>query len=389
MDDLNLIEATPEYAGQLWQFRKEVFEHDPDDGNRFAGCMSIESASSAEEWIKICQMRKSDATCKQADVDVPSTTYFAVRKSDNKLVGVIDLRHHINHPILGIWGGHCGYTVRPAERGKGYAKEMLRLNLQNAKARGINKILVTCYPSNNASERVIRANGGVYEKTVVVDGIKIQRFWIDTVSNIKWIFFDIGSTLVDESAVCENRISEITRRYHLNRNEFIVKVKLRAQTNPKPIISVAADYGAKIPAWRHDLEILYPDAKEVLQKLRQKYKLGIIANQDYGTEKRLIDFGIRQYIDLVIASAEEGVEKPDLRIFQLALDRADCKPEEAVMVGDRLDNDIIPANKIGMTTVWIKQGFGGLAEPKSKDEQPDYTVDNLNKLLSIFEIKSE
>ena len=123
-------------------------------------------------------MRKSEATCKQAGVDVPSTTYFAVRMSDNKLVGVIDLRHHINHPILGTWGGHCGYTVRPAERGKGYAKEMLRLNLQNAKARGIDKILVTCYPSNKASERVIRANGGVYEKTVVVAGIKIQRFWI-------------------------------------------------------------------------------------------------------------------------------------------------------------------------------------------------------------------
>ena len=206
---------------------------------------------------------------------------------------------------------------------------------------------------------------------------------------LKWIFFDIGSTLVDESAVCENRISEITRRYHLNRNEFIAKVKLRAKTNPKPIISVAADYGAKVPAWRHDLEALYPDAKKVLQELGQKYKLGIIANQDYRTEKRLIDFGIRQYIDLVIASAEEGVEKPDLRIFQLALDRADCKPEEAVMVGDRLDNDIIPANKIGITTVWIKQGFGGLSEAKSKEEQPDYTVDNLNKLISIFEIKSE
>ena len=53
------------------------------------------------------------------------------------------------------------------------------------------------------------------------------------------------------------------------------------------------------------------------------------------------------------------------------------------------NNDIIPANKIGMTTVWIKQGFGGVAEPKSKDEQPDYTVYNLNELLSFFEIKSK
>ena len=384
MNELKLVEATLEYAGQLWQFRKEVFEHDPDDGNRFAGCMSIESASSAEKWIKMCQMRKSEATCKQAGVDVPSTTYFAIRISDNKLVGVIDLRHHINHPILGTWGGNCGYTVRPSERGHGYAKEMLRLNLQNAKALGINKVLVTCYHSNKESEKVIRANGGVYEKTVVVDGIKIQRFWINIVSNIKWIFFDIGSTLVDESAVYEDRISEITRSYHININDFIAKVKLRAQTNSKPIISVAADYGAKIPAWRHDLEILYPDAKEVLQKLRQTYKLGVIANQDYGTEKRLVNFGIRSYIDLVIASAEEGVEKPDLRIFQLALDRADCKPEEAVMVGDRLDNDIIPANKIGMKTVWIKQGYGGLSKPHSGEEQPDHTVDSLNELIHLF-----
>ena len=182
MNDLKLVEATPEYAEQLWQFRSEVFEHDPDDGNRFAGCMSIESASFAEEWIKMCQLRKSAATCKQGGVDVPSTTYFAVRKSDNKLVGVIDLRHHINHPILGTWGGHCGYTVRPSERGKGYAKEMLRLNIQNAKALGINKLLITCYPSNKASEKVIRANGGVYEKTVDVDGIRIQRFWIEIAS---------------------------------------------------------------------------------------------------------------------------------------------------------------------------------------------------------------
>ena len=203
-------------------------------------------------------------------------------------------------------------------------------------------------------------------------------------NKVKWIFFDIGSTLVDESAVYENRINEITRSHDININDFIAKVKLRAQTNPKPIISVAADYGAKVPEWRHDLEALYPDAKEILQKLRQTYKLGIIANQDYGTEKRLINFGIRPYIDLVIASAEEGVEKPDLRIFQLALDRADCKPEEAVMIGDRLDNDIAPANKIGMKTIWIRQGYGGLSKPHAEEEQPDDSVDSLNELIHLF-----
>ena len=200
----------------------------------------------------------------------------------------------------------------------------------------------------------------------------------------KWIFFDIGSTLVDESAVYENRIKEITQSNNIDRNEFVAKVIERAQTSPKPIVSAAEDYGVKVPAWRHDLEVLYPDTKELLQRLSQKYKIGIIANQDFGTEQRLTDFNVHQYIDLVIASAEEGVAKPDLRIFQIALARADCKPEEAVMVGDRIDNDIIPANKIGMTTVWIKQGFGSYAEPKTVEEQPDYIVNSLAEITEVF-----
>ena len=203
-------------------------------------------------------------------------------------------------------------------------------------------------------------------------------------NKIKWIFFDIGSTLVDESAVYENRIKEITQGNNIDRNEFVAKVIERAQTSPKPIVSAAEDYGVKVPAWRHDLEALYPDSKEVLQRLSQKYKIGIIANQDFGPEQRLTDFNVRQYTDIIIASAEEGVAKPDLRIFQIALARADCKPEEAVMVGDRIDNDIIPANKIGMTTVWIKQGFGSYAEPKTVEEQPDYIVNSLAEITEVF-----
>ena len=203
-------------------------------------------------------------------------------------------------------------------------------------------------------------------------------------NKIKWIFFDIGSTLVDESAVYENRIKEITQGNNIDRNEFVAKVIERAQTSPKPIVSAAEDYGVKVPAWRHDLEVLYPDTKELLQRLSQKYKIGIIANQDFGTEQRLTDFNVHQYINLVIASAEEGVAKPDLRIFQTALDRANCKPEEAIMVGDRIDNDIIPANKIGMTTVWIKQGFGSYAEPKTVEEQPDYIVNSLAEITEVF-----
>ena len=55
---------------------------------------------------------------------------------------------------------------------------MLRLNIQNAKAMGIEKLLVTCNVKNEASEKTILANGGVYEKTIDVDGSKIKRYWI-------------------------------------------------------------------------------------------------------------------------------------------------------------------------------------------------------------------
>ena len=57
-----------------------------------------------------------------------------------------------------------------------------------------------------------------------------------------------------------------------------------------------------------------------------------------------------------------------------------------ILFGDRLDNDIVPANKIGMKTVWIKQGFGRLATPMTQEEQPKYTVSNLNELCALEDI---
>lgn len=68
--------------------------------------------------------------------------------------------------------------IRPSERGNGYAKEMLRLNIQNAKTLGISKLLITCDVKNEASERTILANGGVYESTIDVDGDMMKRYWI-------------------------------------------------------------------------------------------------------------------------------------------------------------------------------------------------------------------
>ena len=180
MDTIKLIEPAPEYAGDIWAFRAEIQEKDADDENRFAGCMSLDTSSSAEEWIRICRLRKSEETCRESGTEVPSDMYLAIRQSDKRIVGAIDLRHHIDHPILGTWGGHCGYSVRPSERGKGYAKEMLRLNIQNARALGIERMLVTCDADNTASEKSIIDNGGEFESIIDVDGTEMKRYWIRT-----------------------------------------------------------------------------------------------------------------------------------------------------------------------------------------------------------------
>ncbi|MBQ9952198.1 MAG: GNAT family N-acetyltransferase [Clostridia bacterium] len=175
MSEIVLVSPSPEYAEQVMQLKAEIIA--ADDADSFAGCSSLENCGSYADWLELrARLENPDLV---PEGKVPSGAWLAVRAADNRVVGIIDLRYHIDHPILGLWGGHIGYTVRPSERGKGYAKEMLRLNLDNARARGLNRVMITCSPANPASERTILACGGVFEKDVLVDGETIRRYWIE------------------------------------------------------------------------------------------------------------------------------------------------------------------------------------------------------------------
>lgn len=174
MEKKKLIEPTIEYEKDIWDFRQEIL--DSDDKDKFAGCGTLERCTSASEWIENCKSRSNKDTCPSDKV--PSNVFIAVRISDNRIVGIIDLRHHIDHPILSTWGGHIGYYVRPTERRKGYGKEMLRLNLLNAQKLGIKKVLITCNKDNCASEKTIVANGGVFESLITVEDEIMKRYWI-------------------------------------------------------------------------------------------------------------------------------------------------------------------------------------------------------------------
>ena len=199
----------------------------------------------------------------------------------------------------------------------------------------------------------------------------------------EWIFFDVGSTLADESEAYAHRIRDAISGTAIPYQEFWDKMIDFYRQNKKGDLETLRDLAPQVIL--EEDEKLYFDAEECLKRLKPKYKIGVIANQSLGTKDRLEAFGILKYIDLVIASAEEGVSKPDLRIFEIALERAGCRPENAVMVGDRLDNDISPAKKLGMTAIWITQGFSRYGTADGAAEQPDYIAGSLTEICALFE----
>ena len=201
---------------------------------------------------------------------------------------------------------------------------------------------------------------------------------------IQWIFFDIGSTLVDEANAYRRRIRDTVAGSSVSEDAFYETMLRFYRQSKKGDKEAARTFGLTLAPWPSQDERLYPEAEDCLCRLSTRFSLGVIANQPPGTAERLHAFGLDKYIRLIVASAEEGIAKPDPHIFQLALERADCTPRSAAMVGDRLDNDIAPANMLGMTTMRIMQGFSRFAAPQNAWEEPRFTVDNLNEAADLF-----
>ena len=134
---------------------------------------------------------------------------------------------------------------------------------------------------------------------------------------------------------------------------------------------------------------LYEDVT-VLEKLTG-YHVGIITNgaHDAHTDSQLSKvrhLGLSERIQSLTISGEIGVRKPNLEIFRVACERADVLPEEAMFIGDSVQNDIVGANRAGMISVLINRKSEELI-PQITDEQPDYLISNLHDVLSCLERK--
>ncbi len=202
---------------------------------------------------------------------------------------------------------------------------------------------------------------------------------------INWIFFDVGSTLVDETEAYDHRVRDMIAGTNITFQEFDkVRIALARQGLDGNSAAIK-HFGLTKTPWHSEDEIPYSDVHCTLAALRQHgYKLGIIANQKPGTAERLDAWGMLQYFDVIAASAEMGYAKPDKEIYEKAFELAGCIAQESVMVGDRLDNDIIPAKAIGMRTVWVRNGLAKYQDAGFGENVADYQINTLSELLLVL-----
>ena len=87
----------------------------------------------------------------------------------------------------------------------------------------------------------------------------------------------------------------------------------------------------------------------------------------------------------MVLSSEVHLHKPDSRFFLAVCERISVSPENCCMVGDRLDNDIYPANVLGMRTIWVRTGPHAVQRPRVPEDVPDAVVESMREVLEVIE----
>lgn len=173
MSDFRLIYPMKEHEKKAHEYIEEFLEYK----SEINGTGGLQRYDNYGEWL--LKVKGDLDTSNILDGRVPASTYFFVRTSDNKIIGMINIRHKLNEFLLNE-GGHIGYSVRPTERNKGYATLMLKLGLQKCRELNLDKVLITCDKINIASAKVIQKNNGILENEVYSQTFSetIQRYWI-------------------------------------------------------------------------------------------------------------------------------------------------------------------------------------------------------------------
>lgn len=173
MATIELIRPNPEHEMQALGYIKE---HEENNEFELHGGAILEKAESYKSWLKQLADNSNKMTVRKDWV--LSTTFFAVRKSDRKIIGMADIRHEMND-FLRSYGGQIGIGIRPSERKNGYATEITKMAIQYCKEIGLSEVMVACYKENTASRKIILKCQGILEKEFIYNDHKVvQVYWI-------------------------------------------------------------------------------------------------------------------------------------------------------------------------------------------------------------------
>ncbi len=205
----------------------------------------------------------------------------------------------------------------------------------------------------------------------------------------------MGGTLVNVEQAYKERIRltlPILRRQGIKKSAdeiFALSARESAAFARKPFWAMLKQLGLpedslqdirRLAPYSKQHERLYPGVLEILSECSRKYRLGIIANQGIAVMDLLQIWGIMQFFSIIIISAAFGCSKPDPSLFRAAEMQSGCAPEDILMVGDRLDNDIAPANGRGWNTLRVRQGFSRFQEPRQTCEVPGHVLPSIDAL---------
>lgn len=184
MEKFYLEEPSQERKKDILDYLNEFVQYNSDVNG--AGALDkILSGQSFEEALDRCLNMKNEEYAKKYG-RCQSKTFLLIRKNDNKLIGMINVRWNLTEEMK-RFGGNIGYGIRPTERRKGYNKINLYLGLLETKKLGLDKVMLDCEASNIASSKTMEALGGVLERTEIdpYDGILTSVYWIDVNASLK------------------------------------------------------------------------------------------------------------------------------------------------------------------------------------------------------------
>jgi len=218
---------------------------------------------------------------------------------------------------------------------------------------------------------------------------------------IDWVFLDVGGIIFRDDSYFDGLYEAIaaaapgTARDDYKQKLMVLRA---AQSEPftealvasfVPDASLHADVGRDADdRWAgrgHHPDELYPEAPGVLRELASRYKLACITNHFSWIRDRAREAGFADLVSVWAISAELEVSKPDPGIFAHALRAAGTTPDRAVMVGDRLDRDIMPAKTLGLRTIWVLRNEAPSSPTAAQLAVPDAAVRTLDEVPSIVE----